>query len=686
MLEEAGYDSTWAESEGEAEPPAESPKPMDKRRSQRWSAEDHQETLQRPTEKRKYYQSEPYRWRNRRAAKDLQRYRHGYPDLDDKVKDNSNINFKFYMNKMPSQPDEWTIEEAITNWKGEYELLERNHSYIQWLFPLREPGMNWHAKELTRQEIKLFKESEIAKKRLIKAYEIMLDFYGIQLVNRETGEVRRTHHWRQRFNNLNLRTHNNLRITRILKCLGEMGFGHYQSPLVKFFLTETLINEQLPRVKESVLDYFIYTVRSKSERRKLILYAQQHYRPLEDFVWGPPKGTEHRFSHILEELRKEEVQEQEMVSEEVSDEDEELSCVSSEAVKRRNQKQGRLMKRKSSDSREKSTNHAKDAEERSEYCKETRTLDAATSQEDCSGEEKSNGDGKSPVSENKSHQNGNVKKQTECDEDAVEEGRKTNTKELVQGNEVLKNCETKHKEKTEDNPEMFEIQPGVVTSEATYRKEKESKEKFLPSGEPELVTSEEDKPATVGSKIGDEATREPDEIAKPEPVTIEEDKPVTVGSKIGDEATREPDEIAKPEPVTIEEDKPVTVGSKIGDEATREPDEIAKPELVTIEDDATEEDKIRNTVIGGRKNVLTELEIHEGQNKSVSERKIQSSTADESECVEEMETQEASLASAVEDAKCPGEKNVEMEIEDVKCPGEKGTGTEEDDVEMQDAQ
>lgn len=81
--------------------------------------------------------------------------------------------------------------------------------------------------------------------------------------------------------------HNNLRITRILKSLGELGFEHYQAPLVRFFLEETLVKKNLSSVKRSVLDYFVFAVRDKRERRKLIRYAYQHYEPKDKFVWCP---------------------------------------------------------------------------------------------------------------------------------------------------------------------------------------------------------------------------------------------------------------------------------------------------------------------------------------------------------------------------------------------------------------
>lgn len=47
-----------------------------------------------------------------------------------------------------------------------------------------------------------FKKNEDAKKRLVEAYELMLGFYGIRLVSKETGDVKRAENWKERFGNL----------------------------------------------------------------------------------------------------------------------------------------------------------------------------------------------------------------------------------------------------------------------------------------------------------------------------------------------------------------------------------------------------------------------------------------------------------------------------------------------------
>uniref|UniRef100_A0A3B3ZKG8 Opioid growth factor receptor (OGFr) conserved domain-containing protein n=1 Tax=Periophthalmus magnuspinnatus TaxID=409849 RepID=A0A3B3ZKG8_9GOBI len=225
--------------------------------------------------------------RNMRAAKDMQNYRRGYPNLtDDECPEDKMNNLQFYLNKSPSAPDVY-IDSFLKDWKNDYKRLERVHSYIQ-LFPLREPGVNYMASELTRKEIEAFKKSEDAKKRLVESYELMLGFYGIRLVDKDTGEVKRAENWKERFGNLE-NMHNNLRITRILKSLGELGFEHYQAPLVHFFLEETLVRKTLSSVKRSVLDYFLFAVLDKQKRQELVRYAYLHFEPKDKFVWCPRK-------------------------------------------------------------------------------------------------------------------------------------------------------------------------------------------------------------------------------------------------------------------------------------------------------------------------------------------------------------------------------------------------------------
>ncbi|KAK1337094.1 hypothetical protein QTO34_001716 [Cnephaeus nilssonii] len=281
---------------------------------------------------------------NWRAMQDTRRYRHHYPDLMEGDSNGDMPNLSFYRNEIQFLPNGCFIEDILQKWRDDYDLLEDNHSYIQWLFPLREPGVNWHAKPLTQREIKAFKSTKEAGQRFVQAYELMLGFYGIELEDRDTGKVRRAQSYQKRFQNLNClvgervfhgtkgtvtlqedrggiinpaylrllevgcspvgegkqasrpahqrplpprHSHNNLRITRILKSLGELGLERYQAPLVRFFLEETLVRRELPGVRQSALDYFVFTVRCPRQRRALLRFAWEHFRPRRQFVWAP---------------------------------------------------------------------------------------------------------------------------------------------------------------------------------------------------------------------------------------------------------------------------------------------------------------------------------------------------------------------------------------------------------------
>ncbi|KAM7318732.1 hypothetical protein ACRRTK_021844 [Alexandromys fortis] len=222
------------------------------------------------------------------AARDLYKYRHQYPNFKDIRYQNDLSNLRFYKNKIPFKPDGVYIEEVLSKWKGDYEKLEHNHTYIQWLFPLREQGLNFYAKELTTYEIEEFKKTKEAIRRFFLAYKMMLEFFGIKLIDK-TGNVARAANWQERFQHLNESQHNYLRITRILKSLGELGYESFKSPLVKFILHEALVENTLPNIRQSALEYFVYTIRDRRERRKLLRFAQKHYTPSENFIWGPPK-------------------------------------------------------------------------------------------------------------------------------------------------------------------------------------------------------------------------------------------------------------------------------------------------------------------------------------------------------------------------------------------------------------
>jgi len=170
------------------------------------------------------------------GKKDAKRYLQGYPGEKDYPTHNKNL--RFYRNEIPSQPEGDLIDKIHKKWFGKYELLERHHGYIQWLFPIRENGMNFESQKLQPHEAKAMRKDEACRQRLLSSYELMLDFYGMRLVDRATGQVSRSLNYKERYDNLNRNSHNYLRITRILKCLGELGFAHLQYGFLRHIFSE----------------------------------------------------------------------------------------------------------------------------------------------------------------------------------------------------------------------------------------------------------------------------------------------------------------------------------------------------------------------------------------------------------------------------------------------------------------
>eukprot|EP01117_Protostelium_nocturnum_P010222 TRINITY_DN3665_c0_g1_i1.p1 TRINITY_DN3665_c0_g1~~TRINITY_DN3665_c0_g1_i1.p1 ORF type:complete len:440 (-),score=190.13 TRINITY_DN3665_c0_g1_i1:42-1250(-) len=178
-------------------------------------------------------------------------------------------NFQFYNGDIQSEPHGDFIGNVHKKWFGSYDLLESHHGYIQWLFPLFEGGgMNYQSKALKKEEARLMREDLSIAKRIIKSYQLMLDFYGIRLADLSTGRLERNVNWKDRFRNLNSNTHNNLRINRIITSLGHLGFQKWKKPLVSFFENEIVKNNLLPNCKRSLKDFWVEALDVDSDKFK----------------------------------------------------------------------------------------------------------------------------------------------------------------------------------------------------------------------------------------------------------------------------------------------------------------------------------------------------------------------------------------------------------------------------------
>jgi hypothetical protein len=214
---------------------------------------------------------------SRRAAEDTLRYRRNYPDIPTgKFLPYLNDNSDFYQNRRAAYPCGEFIDNMHTKWWGKYKKLETEKNYIEWLFPIREIGTNWHAQDLQIREVKTIIGDRGGKIRILSSYEMMLDFWGMRLKDHAAGILERNPAgWRARFKCLNSSSSCHRHITRMFKFLGEVDHEKYKPPFVEFILREAITEGTLPNTLDPCLEYWVDLIRSGRERRRLRRLARQ---------------------------------------------------------------------------------------------------------------------------------------------------------------------------------------------------------------------------------------------------------------------------------------------------------------------------------------------------------------------------------------------------------------------------
>ena len=122
-----------------------------------------------------------------------------------------------YLQEILQQDDHW---------------LETTHNYIQWLFPNREPSQVTPDAPTLSDDVQVaFLQQAALGQQLDRSLARMLAFYGLAW---DGDSIAPGANWEQRKLNWFLHdTHNNLRITRILKCLVELGQGSKARALLR---------------------------------------------------------------------------------------------------------------------------------------------------------------------------------------------------------------------------------------------------------------------------------------------------------------------------------------------------------------------------------------------------------------------------------------------------------------------
>lgn len=107
-------------------------------------------------------------------------------------------------------------------WLWDHERLEKNHTYIQWLFPTDiQSAIVPNALVLSKEEIEAINKPCAAQANIRMSFRVYLCFLGLELTN---VDVRKTDDFNDRADVwLTENNHNFLRISRVIRCLGLVG-------------------------------------------------------------------------------------------------------------------------------------------------------------------------------------------------------------------------------------------------------------------------------------------------------------------------------------------------------------------------------------------------------------------------------------------------------------------------------
>jgi hypothetical protein len=164
----------------------------------------------------------------------------------------------------------------IQQWPDD--LLESNHDFIQWMFPLLEPSsVHPDAPILDQETIREFKAHPELQQKLRESFLRMLAFYGFEL-NGDSGLVVRVPDFADQSTNwLWPGNHNHLRITRILKSLRLLGLETEAQAFFKC-LSELYTEETgrgIPRITATTFQFWSAAMEeSKAGSRKTIPHGK----------------------------------------------------------------------------------------------------------------------------------------------------------------------------------------------------------------------------------------------------------------------------------------------------------------------------------------------------------------------------------------------------------------------------
>lgn len=121
-------------------------------------------------------------------------------------------------------PDDYTLDGILAE---DDHWLEVEHTYIQWLFPLKKAsGAVPGSPIISDREVELFRTDSELKMKLELSFQRMLAFYGFELaldIDNRPGVIKAPNFDRRASVWLTSQNHNFMRISRILESLTLLG-------------------------------------------------------------------------------------------------------------------------------------------------------------------------------------------------------------------------------------------------------------------------------------------------------------------------------------------------------------------------------------------------------------------------------------------------------------------------------
>jgi hypothetical protein len=187
-------------------------------------------------------------------------------DLEARRSNRTDPNALFYSGKLYVPPSDKLVDQLLDDLDDNTQKLESGHQYIQWLFPMFSgEGVNAWSSRLSRSGAAFIRSDTASSRRLLRAYKMMLHFYGLRLVDERTGAVERhPASYADRLAILNGSLHNHRRLTRIAISLGELGFHRYRRPLIELLRRE-VEHGLLPAAVISLRDFWLPLLDEASE-------------------------------------------------------------------------------------------------------------------------------------------------------------------------------------------------------------------------------------------------------------------------------------------------------------------------------------------------------------------------------------------------------------------------------------